>query len=163
MGLVGSKCFGSTFEQMNRVRAYFNLDMIGRDEPATRGRVAYFSTDSVRYADLAAEDIAAHKLDITTITDPDSLDLHFRPVLFKADETMASFFRGRGKISGGVILPENSDHAVFMRADVPVYLMTTGLHDDYHGRDDESDRIAFDKLTEISRLAFLEIRRLAND
>ncbi len=161
-GLVGSRCFGATFERMDSVKAYFNLDMIGRDDIRTKGRVAYYSTDTLRYAELAAGDVAAYGLEVEPVSDPDSLDMYFRPMVFKAVATQLYDPEGRIEPVGGVILPGNSDYAVFQKAGVPIYMMSTGSHPDYHRPSDEAEKINFQKLTDISKMAFLAVYRLAN-
>jgi Zn-dependent M28 family amino/carboxypeptidase len=47
-----------------------------------------------------------------------------------------------------------SDHFNFARKGVPVLFFFNGTHDDYHGRDDETDRIDADKAARIARLVF---------
>ena len=47
-----------------------------------------------------------------------------------------------------------SDHYNFARKGVPILFFFNGTHDDYHGRDDEVDRIDVDKAARISQLIF---------
>jgi hypothetical protein len=47
-----------------------------------------------------------------------------------------------------------SDHFNFARRGVPALFIFSGPHDDYHGRDDEPDRIDADKASRIARLIF---------
>ena len=47
-----------------------------------------------------------------------------------------------------------SDHFNFARKGVPVLFFFNGTHDDYHGRDDEPDRIDAEKAARIARLVF---------
>lgn len=47
-----------------------------------------------------------------------------------------------------------SDHYNFARKGVPILFFFNGTHDDYHGRDDEVDRIDTDKASRIARLLF---------
>ena len=47
-----------------------------------------------------------------------------------------------------------SDHYNFARQGVPILFFINGTHEDYHGRDDEVDRIDVDKATRISQLIF---------
>jgi hypothetical protein len=47
-----------------------------------------------------------------------------------------------------------SDHYNFARNGVPVLFFFNGTHDDYHGRDDEPDRIDAEKAARISKLIF---------
>jgi Zn-dependent M28 family amino/carboxypeptidase len=47
-----------------------------------------------------------------------------------------------------------SDHFNFARAGVPILFFFNGTHEDYHGRDDEVDRIGAEKASRISKLMF---------
>ena len=47
-----------------------------------------------------------------------------------------------------------SDHFNFAQKGVPILFFFNGTHDDYHGRDDEVDRIDAEKAARISRLVF---------
>ena len=152
MGLVGSRCFGASFDGMDKIRAYFNLDMIGRDESGGGGRTAWFSNDSIPYARIVCEDTARYGLRVEPVTDPDSLSSNFRQMVFMMD------VEGRRE----AILPGNSDYVAFQRADVPVYMASTGSHPDYHRPSDEAEKIDLQKVTDISKMAFLTLYRLAN-
>ncbi len=47
-----------------------------------------------------------------------------------------------------------SDHYNFARKGVPILFFFNGTHDDYHGRDDEPERIDAEKAARIARLVF---------
>ncbi len=47
-----------------------------------------------------------------------------------------------------------SDHYNFARKGVPILFFFNGTHDDYHGRDDEPNRIDHDKAARIAKLMF---------
>jgi len=47
-----------------------------------------------------------------------------------------------------------SDHYNFARNGVPILFFFTGTHEDYHGPNDEPDRILYDKTSRIARLIF---------
>ncbi|WP_419949489.1 M28 family peptidase [Candidatus Palauibacter sp.] len=55
-----------------------------------------------------------------------------------------------------------SDHYNFARKGVPVLFFFTGTHEDYHGPNDEADRILYDKTARITRLIFHLGRRIAD-
>lgn len=59
-------------------------------------------------------------------------------------------------------LIRRSDQWSFMRVGVPGLLMTSGLHEDYHRRTDEPDRIDLGKLERATRLALLILLDLAD-
>jgi Zn-dependent M28 family amino/carboxypeptidase len=47
-----------------------------------------------------------------------------------------------------------SDHAAFSRRGVPYLFFFTGLHPDYHGVDDEAERLDYPRLAAVIRLAW---------
>ena len=55
-----------------------------------------------------------------------------------------------------------SDHYNFARKGVPVLFFFTGTHEDYHGPNDEPDRILYDKTARITRLIFHLGQRIAD-
>ncbi len=152
-GLVGSNCFGLTFDDMDKVRAYVNLDMIGRDESGAEGKVMFFSTDSLQWAGLTREYAASYTPALEPVTDPEILAVDFKAFVFKKP------WDDDGE---KIVLRNNSDYRIFQRAGVPVYMVTTGLHDDYHGLGDEAGKIDYPKMTDIAKLSFLTVYRLAN-
>ncbi|HPZ83040.1 MAG TPA: M28 family peptidase [Thermogutta sp.] len=48
----------------------------------------------------------------------------------------------------------DSDHAPFFRKSIPVLLLHTGLHDDYHRATDDFDKINYDGMEQIARWVF---------
>jgi hypothetical protein len=55
-----------------------------------------------------------------------------------------------------------SDHAVFFRRGVPYLFFFTGLHPDYHGVDDEPERLSYSRLAEVAALAWRAASLLAD-
>jgi Zn-dependent M28 family amino/carboxypeptidase len=55
-----------------------------------------------------------------------------------------------------------SDHYNFARQGVPILFFFNGVHDDYHGPDDEADRIDAEKASRVARLVFYLGLELAN-
>ena len=55
-----------------------------------------------------------------------------------------------------------SDHYNFARKGVPVLFFFTGTHEDYHGPNDEADRILYDKTARITRLIYHLGQRIAD-
>ncbi len=55
---------------------------------------------------------------------------------------------------GGADYAGNSDHHPFYSSDVPFLFFFTGLHEDYHQLSDHSDKIAFDNMEKIVRVAY---------
>jgi hypothetical protein len=61
---------------------------------------------------------------------------------------------GRGEMA--------SDHAVFFRRGIPYLFFFTGLHPDYHGVDDEAERLSYPRLAEVVALAWRVASLLAD-
>jgi hypothetical protein len=49
-------------------------------------------------------------------------------------------------------IKDNSDHAPFHNAGVPIVMLHTGLHDDYHRPSDDVERLSVDGMTRVTRL-----------
>ncbi len=59
-------------------------------------------------------------------------------------------------------MPRNSDHATFLRRDIPILGFFTGLHGDYHGVRDHADKLDFERMADITELGSNVVDRLAN-
>jgi hypothetical protein len=153
-GIMGSRGFVQRFDGMDGVRAYLNLDMIGRDGSGTGGRVMIFSADSSGWVDRAREDAALYTPALEPVTDPEMLARDFEEFVFR-----------RPWVEGpeAIVLRGNSDYLPFRKAGIPVWMVTTGLHDDLHTPGDEAAKIDFQKMTDVSCLVFLTVHRLANN
>jgi Zn-dependent M28 family amino/carboxypeptidase len=152
-GLAGSRGFARRFGGMDRVKAYLNLDMIGRDPGGTRGEVMFFSANSSGWADRLREDAARYTSALEPVTDPETLVRDFEDFVFR-----------RPWVEGpeAIVLRGNSDYLPFRKAGIPAWMVTTGLHDDLHTPGDESAKIDFQKMTDVSRLVFVTVHRLVN-
>jgi len=124
-GLLGSAWYAEhPIFPLDATVANVNIDMIGRNWQDTV--VAIGREESSLGATLEAI-VAGHpELGLTMIDDP------------WPDENF--YFR--------------SDHYNFARNGVPILFFFTGTHEDYHGVDDEPDRILYDKTARIARLIF---------
>jgi hypothetical protein len=56
-----------------------------------------------------------------------------------------------------------SDHYYFMEKGVPAFLLTTGLHTDYHTPTDTPDKIEFENMVNIVELVFETIKHFADE
>lgn len=135
IGLLGSKYFVQTFPAINQIKGYLNFDMIGRNhKPGQPQHVVYFYTASHPvFGDWLKQDIARY-------------DLRLQPD-----------YRAWDRPVGG------SDNASFALRDIPVIWYHTDGHPDYHQPSDHSDRLNWDKVTEITKAAFLNVWNLANE
>ena len=132
-GLWGSAYFAENPPvPVERMVADLNADMVGRNWPDTIVAIGMEHSDLGETLGLVNE--AHPKLGMTAIDD------------IWPDERF--YFR--------------SDHYNFARKGVPVLFFFNGTHEDYHGRDDEVDRIDPEKAVRISRLIFYLGYELAN-
>lgn len=117
------------------VKGYINLDMIGRNknDSATTHVITYTSSSKPKLAEWIKSDIANYNLNLN----PD-----FQP----SDR-----------------LPGGSDHLPFDQKGVPFIFYFTDLHPDYHKASDHADKINYDKVTDISKAAFLNLWKMANE
>ena len=133
-GLLGSRYFTETCPYIDKVKAYINFDMIGRDhKPGNPSHMVYFYTAAhPEFGDWLREDIRRCAL---------SLDPDYRPWDYPV---------------GG------SDNGSFARKGIPVVWYHTDGHPDYNQPTDEPRLINYEKTAEITRAAYLCAWRMAN-
>ena len=132
-GLWGSAYFAENPPvPIERMVADLNADMVGRNWPDTIVAIGMEHSDLGETLGLVNE--AHPELGMTAIDD------------IWPEERF--YFR--------------SDHYNFARKGVPILFFFNGTHEDYHGRDDEVDRIDAEKAVRISRLIFYLGYELAN-
>lgn len=123
-GLVGTRRYmDSPTVPVDAMVANINLDMIGRNGPGDVFAVGHQYSSLGPLISSLAEDVAGLGLDVI------------------ADDQLSKSFYGR------------SDNWVFACAGIPALFIHSGLHDDYHGPDDEADRLDNDKAARVARLA----------
>lgn len=134
IGLLGSRYFVQECPFIDKVKGYLNFDMIGRNHlPDNPRHVVYFYTEShPAFGDWLKSDVATYGLRL----DPD--------------------YRAWDRPTSG------SDNASFARLDIPVIWYHTDGHPDYHQPGDEADRINYEKVTDITKAAMLNMWNLAN-
>lgn len=124
-GLWGSEWYADhPTAPVDRLVANLNADMVGRNWPDTIVAIGKEHSDLGRT--LERVNSAHPELGMTAIDD-----------LWPEEQF---YFR--------------SDHYNFARKGVPILFFFNGTHDDYHGRDDEPDRIDGEKAARIARLLF---------
>ena len=155
IGLVGSKCFVASFEDISKVKSYLNLDMVGRNNNDSCLQVAFIYSDTTcNYGQLIKQNIDEYGLNLESVTDEDDINNNFS--IRTNTNTVSSFF----KLSA--LFRASSDNASFESKGVPIFLFTTGLHSDYHKTSDHAEMINYDKLTDISKLSFITAYQLAD-
>ena len=132
-GLLGSTYFVNNFADIKKVKGYMNFDMIGRNNMEHRPIHfnLLYSQKDAIFADWLKSDIEKHTLAL----DPDFV-------------TSEDF-------SGG------SDQVPFFKAGAKIVWYQTGAQPDFHMPGDESDRINWDKMVEITKAAFLCLWKMA--
>ena len=134
-GLLGSKYFVQTCPFVKQIKGYLNFDMIGRNNKPDRPRhVVYFYTEShPAFGQWLKDDIKEYSLKL----EPD--------------------YRAWDRPIGG------SDNGSFALQEIPIIWYHTDGHPDYHQPGDHAERINWEKLTDITRAAFLNMWNLANE
>lgn len=135
IGLLGSRFFMQTCAFADKIKGYLNFDMIGRNnKPENPPYVVYFYTAAHPvFGDWLKNDIKQYGFNL----DPD--------------------YRAWDKPVGG------SDNGTFAKRDIPIIWYHTDGHPDYHMPGDEAQKINYEKVTDISRAAFLNLWNLANE
>ena len=155
MRMLGSKYFVASFNEISRVKAYLNLDMIGRNEEGTESRVVFIYSDTTtNYKQLFEDEFEKYGLNMDLVTDGEiinrdftgNINIHYSNAVAKSQ----TFFR------------RNSDHAPFEDKGVPIFVYTTGFHPDYHKTTDHAEKISWEKLTMITKMSFLTTYQLAH-
>lgn len=124
-GLLGSFHYaGTSIAPVSDMVAMINLDMIGRNWTNQLAAIYQPTSDIFERADAVAD--AHPELDMDLITDP---------------------WPGENLIN-------RSDQAAFIPYGIPVLFLTSGLHEDYHQRSDEADRLDYEKTARVTRLVF---------
>jgi len=144
-GLLGSRYFTDTEPVMplDQIVTNLNIDMIGRHDPTHPG-------DDPDYvyiigSNLISQELHDINLRANEITGT-NLDLHER---FNSKDDPNQFYR-------------RSDHWNFGKHSIPFIFFFTGTHEDYHGVDDEPEKIDYDRMARIARLIFATAWQVAN-
>ena len=134
-GLLGSKYFVSSFSPIKNVKSYLNFDMIGRnnDEAKPKHVVFFYTAANKAFEQWLKNDIRQYRLDLQ----PD--------------------YRAWDNPVGG------SDNGSFAEAGIPILWYHTDAHPDYHQPSDEPSKINWNKLLEITKAAFLNVWKMANE
>jgi Zn-dependent M28 family amino/carboxypeptidase len=151
-GLFGSRHFVShVIPTGSRVVANLNLDMVGRREEVPSGNDPRFR--GLRQRPALVTQRLIHILGYSFSPDLAGVVREEAPHLELAVEAAYD--------SHPIDLLRRSDHWPFLLAGVPALFLTTGLHPDYHTPQDDVDRIDFEKLARVARLAFRVAWRVA--
>ena len=133
-GLLGSKYFTQTYADLNKVKGYLNFDMIGRNNDEKNPQtVTYFYTErTTSFGEWLKNDVEKYNLQLK----PD--------------------YRPWDNPVGG------SDNGPFAKHNIPIMWYHTNGHPEYHLPSDESAKINWEKLVEITKASFLGMWKMAN-
>lgn len=135
LGELGSEYFIENCRFTSSVKGYLNFDMIGRNKfEDNPAYVVYFYTKAHPvFEEWLKNDITKYKLNLSP---------NYRPW---------------DKPVGG------SDNGSFALRDIPIIWYHTDGHPDYHEPGDAAGKINYPKVADITKSAFLNVWRLANE
>jgi len=144
-GLLGSAYYTDKdpIIPLENIVTDLNIDMIGRIDPTHTG------PDS-DYVYIIGSNLVSQELhDINLRVNKEigiNIDLNER---FNSKDDPNQFYR-------------RSDHWNFGKHNIPFIFFFTGTHDDYHGVDDEPDKIAYERMARIAQVIFGTAWQVAN-
>ncbi|HWQ00062.1 MAG TPA: M20/M25/M40 family metallo-hydrolase, partial [Vicinamibacterales bacterium] len=151
-GLLGSRHYAARPAPPGRVVANVNLDMVGRNEHVPDERDPRFRgltrTTPEENADAVHLIGYSYSPDLAAIVREENAAVGLK-VRTTLDDNPQNLIR-------------RSDHWVFLQRRIPAAMFTTGLHPDYHTAQDDVEKINFDKLEKIARLAYRVAWRVAS-
>ncbi len=147
-GLLGSYYMAANpLRPLDKTRAVINFDMIGRDERQslqTKGIIAIPAVTNNRLNLTGAHYSPDYDKVVRQENDYVGLTLDDR---FENENALNTFFR--------------SDHFPFVLHNIPAFWWFTGFHPDYHHTTDTADKIDYEKMQKILRLAYLTTYQFA--
>ena len=149
-GLWGSEYFNKyPTVDIKKVVAQLNIDMIGRSRKAgdTNPKNKDLSTESEVYV-IGSEMMSSRLGAITKATNDSFLKLSYNYKYDDPKDENRFFFR--------------SDHFNYAVNGIPIVFWFDGVHEDYHGADDEPDRIDYAKMERVARTIFLTMWEVAD-
>jgi hypothetical protein len=139
-GLLGSYYYVShPLRPLATTRAQINFDMIGRNEAADPRVIADISPDTTNQLGLIGTDYS-----------PD-----YRETVERQNRTVALNLTYKWDLDAYNGILFRSDQYPFLLHDVPAIWWFTGFHPDYHQITDTVEKINFDKMAKILKLAYL--------
>ena len=149
-GLWGSEYFNKfPTVDIKAVTAQLNIDMIGRSRKAddSNPKNKDLSTESEVYV-IGSEMMSSKLGEVTKSINNSFLKLNYNYRYDDPKDENRFFFR--------------SDHFNYAVNGIPIVFWFDGVHEDYHGANDEPDRIDYAKMEKISRTIFLTMWELAD-
>ena len=149
-GLWGSDYFNKfPTVDIKNVVAQLNIDMIGRSKPAedTNPRNKDLTGPNAIYV-IGSEMMSSTLGAITKETNSEFLNLTYDYKYDDPKDTNRFFFR--------------SDHFHYAQNGIPIVFWFDGVHQDYHGPDDNPDKIDYAKMEKVTRTIFLTMWELTD-
>ena len=149
-GLWGSRYF-TMFPTvpLENIVTQINIDMIGRskNEADTNVRNRNLSGPNQVYV-IGSKLMSTELGELTETVNKQYLNLTYDYRYDDPADPNRFFFR--------------SDHINYARKGIPIVFFFDGEHEDYHGRDDEADKIDYQKMEKITRTIYMMIWELAS-
>jgi hypothetical protein len=149
-GLLGAYHFAAHPPRpLASIKAVVNFDMIGRDEapsPQTNGLMEVRGDTRNQFNLVGAVNSPTYRAAVERANQDVGLQISYK---WDDDTALAIFQR--------------SDHFPFVLHDIPALWWFTGFHPDYHQTTDTVDKINFEKMAKILRLAYLTGWRFGDD
>lgn len=146
-GLLGSAYY-SDIEPLVPIEntvANLNIDMIGRFDPTYPDEATKENYIYIIGSNLISQELHDINARLNTLTGID-IELSER---FNSKDDPNQFYR-------------RSDHWNFGKHNIPFIFFFSGTHEDYHGLDDEPEKIAYDRMARVTRLVFATAWQVAN-
>jgi Zn-dependent M28 family amino/carboxypeptidase len=149
---LGSEYFVQNFDNPAAIKAYINLDMIGR-EGLLPTLYPTFAIPEATDANTASGNQfhLVHTAELTDLSKNLEAAITAQALPITPKPTV---------VEPGV---QGSDYLAFTLRRIPILWFFTGLHPDYHTPGDETQTIDFDKLTPITQAIDWSLRQLANE
>ena len=149
-GLWGSEYFNKfPTVDIKKVVAQLNIDMIGRSKKTGDANPLNKDLSGETEVYVIGSEMMSSKLGaITKSTNDSFLKLGYNYRYDDVKDTNRFFFR--------------SDHFNYAVNGIPIVFWFDGVHEDYHGANDEPDRIDYPKMERISRTIFLTMWEIAD-
>jgi Zn-dependent M28 family amino/carboxypeptidase len=158
-GLLGSKYYTENPPfPVEKMAAYINLDMIGRDGDPTSGGDPHASLGSTRPASHTTA--SAPKIDPANWMSVEGSQSY--PTLKTTTDAQNAIVGLSLTYRASDMRFGASDHLYFARRGVPVISYFNGGHDDYHQPTDTIDKLNFAKIEKVARLCYLSMWDIAN-
>jgi Zn-dependent M28 family amino/carboxypeptidase len=149
-GLWGSEYFVKyPTVDIKNVVAQLNIDMIGRSRRADDANPKNKNLTGEQEIYVIGSEMMSSKLGAVTKSINDSfLKLNYNYKYDDPKDTNRFFFR--------------SDHFNYAINGIPIVFWFDGVHEDYHGTDDEAEKIDYAKMERVSRTIFLTMWEIAD-